>query len=101
MSKVFFFQPRQGAVFIHIVEEIQHRRRKRVVLAPGAKPGHRLFIADIQSDRQFRMHALEQTNGHRIRNGVIHFAIDNRLHQRCRPALFIHAPAEIRVFISF
>ena len=80
VAEVFLLQPREGAVFIHIIEEIEHCRRQGNYLRLFAKPGDRLLVADIEGDGQLRVNALEQADGDRIRHGIVELAIDDRLH---------------------
>ena len=101
VAEVFLLEARQGAVFIDVVEEIKHCRRQRIIVVPGAKPGDRLFVGDIEGHRQLRMDALKQADGHRVGDGVIKFTVNHRLHQRRGTAFFVHAPGKIRVFLGF
>lgn len=101
MAEVFLLQPRQGAIFVNIIEEIEHCRRQGIILTFFAKPGDRLFVADIKGDGQLRVDALEQTDGDRISDGIVEFAIDNRLHQRRRAALIVHVPLKVGIFLLF
>ena len=101
MAEVLLLEARQGAVFIDVVEEIKHCRRQRIIVVPGAKPGDRLFVGDIEGHRQLRMDALKQADGHRVGDGVIKFTVNHRLHQRRGTAFFVHAPGKIRVFLGF
>ena len=101
VAEVLLLQARQGAVFIDVVEEIKHRRRQGIIIVPGAEPGDRLFVGDIEGYRQLRMDALKQADGHRVGDGVIEFAVNHRLHQRRGAAFFVHAPGKIRVFLGF
>ena len=80
VAEVFLLQPREGAVFINIIEEIEHCRRQGIIFAFFAKPGDRLLVADIEGDGQLRVNALEQADGDRIRHGIVELAIDDRLH---------------------
>lgn len=64
MPQVFLFYPCQRTIFIDRIEKIEQRGGERIIVVQSAKPGHRLFIRDIQRHGQFGMDALKQTDRH-------------------------------------
>lgn len=64
MSQIFLFDPRQRPVFIDRIEKIEQRGGERIIVVQSAKPGHGLFIRDIQRHGQLGMNALKQTDRH-------------------------------------
>ncbi|MNS90217.1 hypothetical protein D3C72_1242560 [compost metagenome] len=70
VTEILLLKPREGAVFIHRIEEIKDRGGEGLIFVERAKPGDGLFVGHVQRHGQLRMYTLEQTDRHGIGDGV-------------------------------